>query len=475
MPKRALAAVGLTLVALFLLLPAPASAHPLGNFTVNQYSGLVVTRTHVTLELVVDMAEIPAFQTRTTIDADGNGELETHEAGTYRQATCADLRRGIELRLDRRPLGLTVSSSGLAFPPGQAGLPTLRLTCRLEAEVSEASTPIPLEFANTNLTDRLGWREVTARGEGVTFLASDVPVRSPSRRLTRYPDDLLSSPLDQRAAALLVIGGPSGRGSGATAEVDDMLSTRLPRGADRVAAAFTDLVARQELTVWFGLFALVSAVALGALHALAPGHGKSVMAAYLVGERGSLGHAALLGLSVTATHTGGVLVLGLVLSGSATFVPDRLYPWLGLVSGALLAAVGAGLLRRAWRRRRPAGIIHTHEHDHRHPEAMNRRTLVALGAAGGVVPSPSALVMLLGAIALGRTWFGVALVVGYGAGMALTLVAAGLLLVRARAALDGRLRASSRLAALGRIVPLATASLVLAVGFGLTIRAIVQI
>src|SRR5205814_5073869 len=117
--------------------------------------------------------------------------------------------------------------------------------------------------------------------------------------------------------------------------------------------------------------------------------------------------------------------------------PERLYPWLGLASGALLAAIGAGLLRRAIRVRRHRH----HHHDHPH-EADTRpvglRALIAMGFAGGLVPSPSALVVLLGAIALGRAWFGVVLVIAYGLGMAATLTGAGLVLLRARRALDRR-------------------------------------
>ena len=280
------------------------------------------------------------------------------------------------------------------------------------------------------------------------------------------------------------------------------------RGTDRISAAFTGLVARQQFTLGFGLLALVAAIALGALHALAPGHGKTVMAAYLVGERGSLRQAALLGLTVTSTHTAGVLVLGVLLSGSTAVVPEELYPWLGMTSGAMLAAVGVSLLARAWRRRSgglAAFAAHRHgEHDHgpghhhqgRHhhqhsthhhdaeesvaPHAhdvqppMSRRALMIMGAAGGMVPSPSALVVLLGAIALGRTWFGVALVLGYGIGMALTLVAAGLLMVHARASLDRRLRGRTPMARLAQALPVMTASFVVIAGVGLAARALHQ-
>jgi ABC-type nickel/cobalt efflux system permease component RcnA len=212
------------------------------------------------------------------------------------------------------------------------------------------------------------------------------------------------------------------------------------------------------------------------------------MAAYLLGERGSFAHAALIALTVTVTHTAGVLVLGLVLSLSTTLAPEAVYPWLGLVSGATLAAVGLGLLRRAVGARRglPTQVDdrgHVHG-DHHHAPLTDRapvslRSLVAVGVAGGMVPSPSALVVLLGALALGRAWFGVVLVVAYGAGMALTLVAAGLVLVRARGVLDRRASSSKprsqTVAWVSRALPAATAMVIVVVGLFLAARGVSQI
>jgi nickel/cobalt exporter len=264
-----------------------------------------------------------------------------------------------------------------------------------------------------------------------------------------------------------------------------------PRGLDAATRSFTELVARQDLTVGFGLLALGLAVGLGAVHAFAPGHGKTVMAAYLIGERGSMRQAAVIGATVTATHTAGVLVLGLLLSVSTSLAPESLYPWLGVASGLLLAGVGAGMLLRATGRRPqlvPAGHGHDHDHDHSHVHGHDHdghhhhhdhgpvewRSLVPLGLAGGMVPSPSAVVVLLGAIALGRAWFGVALVVAYGAGMAVTLTAAGLALVRARGAIERRL---SRRGA-GRFIgalPRVTAVCIVAGGLLLAVRGVAQL
>jgi ABC-type nickel/cobalt efflux system permease component RcnA len=244
---------------------------------------------------------------------------------------------------------------------------------------------------------------------------------------------------------------------------------------DRATAAFTSLVGERSRAPGFALVALLLAVALGAVHAVAPGHGKTVMAAYLVGLRGTVRQAATIGATVTLTHTAGVLVLGLVLSTSRAVASERVYPWLGLASGLLLAAVGAGLLVRA----RP-GHHHPHAHGHEHPHGhhdhkhgaappLGRRGLVALGLAGGLVPSPSAVVVLLGGIALGKAWFGVALVLAYGLGMAATLTGVGLLLAHLRTRMDRRLHlpAGSLLSRLGRLLPAVTASVIVVVGLAL--------
>ena len=203
------------------------------------------------------------------------------------------------------------------------------------------------------------------------------------------------------------------------------------------------------------------------------------MAAYLVGLRGTLRQAVTIGVTVTLTHTAGVLALGLVLSTSRAITSERVYPWLGLASGLLLAAIGVGLLLRV----RPHHH-HPHPHDHGHhhhhgvaEQPVGRRGLVALGLAGGLVPSPSAVVVLLGGIALGQAWFGVALVLAYGVGMAAALTGIGLLLARLRTRLDRRLRlpAGSLLSRLGRLLPAVTASMIVLAGLAVAAQGIAQL
>jgi nickel/cobalt transporter (NicO) family protein len=458
-----------------------AAAHPLGNFTVNTYSGLRVGPDRLVVDYVVDMAEIPAFQARQAIDADHDGRVAGPEASRWRDRECPRLAAGLRATIDGRQVPLAVTGSVLRFPEGVGGLDTLRLECAL-------ATPLPagpaLAYTDTNLQGRVGWREITAVGDGTTLEAADVPTTSVSARLTSYPSDQLTSPLDQRTATLrLRPGGPSAPADPVAG--DGTLASGARGGVDRATAAFTALVGERSRSAGFAVVAILLAVGLGGAHALAPGHGKTVMAAYLVGLRGTLRQAVTIGATVTVTHTAGVLVLGLVLSTTRAVASERVYPWLGLASGLLLAAVGVGLLVRARTGHgHPHGHGHDHTHDHDHGQhrhaagpPLGRRGLVALGLAGGLVPSPSAVVVLLGGIAIGRAWFGVALVLAYGLGMAATLTGIGLLLARLRNRMDRRLQlpGGSLPARLGRLLPAVTASVIVLVGLGLAIQGAARI
>ncbi len=492
-------AIAAVATALVLASTAPAAAHPLGNFTSNVAAGVTVTATGVETQLVVDLAEIPALQTKQRIDTDDDGEPSKDEQTSYRTSTCAEMSEQLFLSLDGKALSQRTASSRLSFPPGQAGLTTLRLECEFVTATVITEEAV-LEVRSTAFTDRVGWREITIAGDRMTISDSNVAATSPSATLTKYPEAKLQSPLRQESAKATVRpGGPALD----TAD-DDGPIVPLPRGIDAPTRAFTSFVGRQDLNVGVGLAAFALSLVLGAIHALAPGHGKTVMAAYLVGQKGSPRQAAVLGLTVTATHTLGVLALGIAIAASKIITPERLYPYLGVISGLLLAAIGANLLRNARRARRALRPPpphdhsdhghddhdhdhhdeHEHEHDeddgwHAHGGGMHRHapivpgqpltwsSLLALGFVGGFLPSPSAVVVLLGAIALGRAWFGVLLVIAYGLGMAGTLMAAGLLLVRARGVLERRLhrvldRNGSRV--LNTLLPFGTALVIIVVG-----------
>lgn len=497
---RVLTVLGLAIV-FVIAVPTLASAHPLGNFTINRYAGVVVRADVARIDYVVDSAEIPTFQILPSIDHDGDGALDATESRAYRASACGRLVNKLLLAVDGLRVPLTVGESGLSLLAGQAGLQTLRLECRFDGPLAVSSSEHSLTFRDENLLDRAGWREITLRGDGATLDGSTVPAHSISRRLTTYPQDRLQSPLDERSARATF-----------TPEVDaapalDSPLPRLPdnpvsRGFDSLTDSFTGSVGRRDLTVGVALVALAVGLLLGAIHAAVPGHGKAVMAAYLVGERGTMRDGLLIGLTVAATHTVGVLLLGLFLAASQAFAPEKLYPWLTAASGVAFAALGVGILVRALRLRRlgPRALLdghhhhgafdgadghghgHSHGHDdghgHGHDEhpdddehpdhhepkaALSRRELVTLGVAGGLVPTPSAIVVLLGASAIGRAWFGVLLVVAYGLGMAGTLVAAGLLLGWARNRMDLRTK-GERLLRLAAFLPIATSVIVITAG-----------
>ena len=492
-----------------------ALAHPLGNFSINSYVGLTVTPHQVTAVAIVDSAEIPTLQDRPAVDTDGDGTVSDAERATHAARVCATVASSVHGTLSGNRLVWTVDSSTFSYAAGAAGLSVSRLRCSLSSAAS-VSTGASLSVDNTYLADRVGWREMTAVGDGVG-LDSPLPTVSVSKELTDYPRDLLSSVLDVRSASLRISSGSSTSAGVALPTGGDPVSRWLA-GVDRT---FQDLVGRGRLTPAVGLIAVLLALLLGAGHAALPGHGKTILAAYLAGKRGRRRDALAVAGTVTLTHTGGVLALGLILSAGSAVAGDRVLAWLGLVSGVIVVGVGVAMLLALVRRgragvhghshgdhshRHAVGERHSHgDHDHHHHDhghvhdgphhhhvhsgdpgatgasrRMSRLGLTGIGLAGGLVPSPSALVVLLAAIGLGRTGYGILLVVAYGVGMAATLTGAGLLLLAVQRRLTRTARGSSsrwaRLSArVNAVTPAATATLVLLVGAGLAVRAAVGV
>ncbi|MFH8597578.1 nickel transporter [Streptomyces rimosus] len=484
----ALLVTALTAVLLLLAPAGAAHAHPLGNFTVSQYDGLTVRPGELRVDHVEDLAEIPAAQQKERIDRSGDGTTDRAELAAWARERCATAARGSGLTVDGRWERLRSASATAATRPGQAGLPTLRLECRMTARLPSDGRAA-LRFRAAEGDGAPGWREITARGDRTRLTASDAPTKSVSRRLTTYPRDVLASPPARRSAAVRAV--PGGPALSDAAERPPAGSV-LPRGADRWTQALTGLVARHDLTPAFAALALATALLLGALHALAPGHGKTMMAAAAAaGGRSSRRDVLALGLSVTVTHTLGVFALGALIAAGSAAAPS-VVAWLGVASGALVAGAGAVLLRRALRvRRNGHGHGHGHSHGHSHPHGHDQehghdhhphhptrpglRGIVLLGFAGGLVPSPSAVVVLVGAAALGQAWFGFLLVVTYGAGLAGTLAAAGLLAVRLTLRLGeqlvkGRGAGARLLSAAHRLAPVGTAAVVLLLGCGLLLK-----
>jgi ABC-type nickel/cobalt efflux system permease component RcnA len=466
------------LVALVLALPSLATAHPLGNFTINRWAALRVEPGRLAVRYVVDMAEIPAFQTLAGVDADADGTLSDGERAAYLAAATRELGTGLAVTVDGAPLRLEPDGAHLELPPGAGGLPTLRVELAFAAPLS--GTAGALDFRDGNFAGRLGWREVIAEpGPGVVLSQATVPRVDRSRALRAYPADELERPPLVSTARLRFAPGTAPASLAAEAVLPDVAPGGL---RDRL----TTLVAQREpLSAGLVAMALVVAALLGALHALGPGHGKTIVGAYLVGSRGTARHAILLGLIVTATHTAGVYLLGLaMLVASHRLVPERIYPWVSALSGLLVLGIGASL---AGTRLRAAVQPHAHHHhhhgahDHGHGHhhhhhhlptgPLSWRGLVALGVSGGLLPCPSALVVMLGAISLGRIALGLVLIVAFSAGLAAVLTAIGLLLVYARGFLE-RLPAGAGFA---RWVPVASAVVVVLAGCAIVVQALSQL
>jgi ABC-type nickel/cobalt efflux system permease component RcnA len=424
--------------AFVLLASGAAEAHPLGNFTINLYAGLTVGAHAIDVDYVVDMAEIPTFEEGRTIDRNRDGVVDATEASAYSGQTCDRLANGLAITVGGAAVPLSPRTAGaLAFPPGAGGLSTMRLECPLEGRVS-LHRGDRVAFRDTNLTGRIGWHEVTAIGDRLELVGSDAPTSSVSSRLTSYPADLLQSPLDQRQASF-TIGDPTDTSAAITAPS----AAPITRGfGDRLTTAFAGLVTRGGSSPLLWLLALGTAFAIGGIHALGPGHGKTLMAAYLVGSDARPRQVVAVGAAVSVMHTASVVVLGLaVLIAGQAFTPEAAYRWTTIASGALVALLGAYLLRS-----RVRGIArahaHEHEHDpedgHTHERPAGRFGLATLAVSGGILPSPSALIALLAAIAIGRIAFGLALVLAFGIGLATVLVAVGFGTIRARRSITQR-------------------------------------
>ena len=336
--RRGIAAVVLAVG--IVLIPAFASAHPLGNFTVNRFSRVVVLPGRIRVDYVVDMAEIPTFQVLPAIDTDGDGHASATELGAWAARRAPALAAGLDVTLDRRTVALTPEGAAAQLLAGQGGLQTLRFEGTFAAPAPRQGQ---LAYRDGNFAGRIGWQEVTAVGaEGAVLEGSSVPTESVSDELRSYPQDLLSSPLAVTSMTASFVPGQSGP---APAPITSDTSTTVSTARPLVEGGgpFAGVLARQGLPLV--LIGLMVAVGFGAWHAMLPGHGKTLMAAYMVGSNSKGRQAVTVGTSVAVMHTASVLALGLlVLSLEQTFRPETLYPWLGLLSGLVALGLGAYLL-----------------------------------------------------------------------------------------------------------------------------------
>ena len=544
-----------TLCALAGLIAAvPASAHPMGNFSVNHYARIDLQSDKIQIRYFIDLAEIPTYQELQSgnLDTTPGSALDPNSSAVVRWVASrgAEFGKGLLLEINGKAMALRTVSSGVIFPPGAGGLPTMKMGFSYEASYPPGvdRAHVTLHYSDINYQGHSGWKEIIATAVAGNLIHSSVPSTDRSAELSNYPTDLLSSPpqaLDASLEAVLPVlpaveevrqaqgHGSDAALSGVKTRNVDLLKTQaktlpqsrveIPRTGTpakrepvKVAAAsgvittataapmrmsanrqqtprskFTELITEQHLSLWFLFTAAIIAMGLGALHALEPGHGKTIVAAYLVGSKGTARHAVLLGLIVTVSHTAGVFALGAItLYASSYIVPEQLYPWLGVFSGIIIAILGCYMFLRRWTgtatdHSHADGASHAHWFFARRTPAVSQADkldvdkqetgksvsltqLFTLGISGGIIPCPAALIVLLSAFALHRVALGFFLIVTFSLGLAAVLIGFGMAMVYARRFMT-RLQIDGPLTT--RWLPLFSSAFIIVLGAGLAIQA----
>ena len=434
-----------------------ADAHPFGNFSLNQYARIEIEKSQIKLRAVLDIAEIPAFQESQRIDLNRDGTLSDNELNAYIERITPDYTANLLLSVNgAEPIKLRPAAVSVSLPAGSSGLPTLRVEWDLTGDLPDLEKVNRLRFKNENYAERIGWNEiVVSRASGIGIFDSTAFGSGATGELRAYPQESLSAPLAERSAELSFAAGDLPPNAKVLRNRDGQATT-APVQKDK----FAELINVPEITVPIVLFGLVLAFGFGAMHALSPGHGKTVVGAYLVGSRGTIKHAVFLGATVTVTHTLGVFALGLVtLFASDYILPERLMPLLNFSSGSLVLFIGLALFKNrlfsvlGWNKDlskhgylQEAGHFYNHEHfedehalgdgaththggsthTHLSPKDVSWRGLLGLGIAGGLLPCPSALVLMLSAISIGRVGYGLVLTLVFSFGLAATLTGVGL-------------------------------------------------
>lgn len=502
---------------LMLIAASAAVAHPMGNFSVNHYSKLNFRAGGVNLTYVLDLAEIPTFQLLGNSAADpASLERRTHELAN-------EWIEGLALAEDGHKVAWRVKSVTPKTSDGAGGMPTLRVVIEGEAPLEAGK----IDYQDLNFTGRAGWKEIVIDHWADTILSeASHDAKDLSAALTVYPTDpSITPPQDLTASVnwtpkdVLAVSVPKPTPVVAKSVPAPMVERPAPAPSTTSFAAqqptasgtvvrgdfLSRMLQRKDLGWRLMLLCALAALGLGAMHALSPGHGKTIVAAYLVGSRGTLKHAGLLGLVVTFTHTFTVFLLGIgVLFFEQYVVPEKILPALGMLSGLSIVLVGASLLYHRARALMAGGHghhphhdhshdhhhhdhDHGHDHDHHHGAGLvhgvvhnhggtthshmiegkiTPGSLIALGVGGGLVPCPSALILMLSAIALGRPGLGMILLIAFSVGLSLVLIGIGVLALCARQLLPDSAKASRHPAM--RLIPVFSSVVVIVLGLGIT-------
>ena len=478
-------------LAVVLLAGAPAAidAHPMGNFSVNHYARIEPSAHGVEILYVLDLAEIPTFELLQKWNLADGGARQQIDRAAGSQAR--EWIRNLTITVNGRSVEPHLQSTEVVMTEGAGGMQVMRVNMRLALPVASGQ----LEYEDKNYPGRAGWKEI------VTPVGTEHSADR-SQALTAYPQDPAVAPpqdlhasLEWTAAAPLVAETKKPKPEPPVAAPANVATAPVAPQASAAGTVvrgdfLSQLLNRREIPLGMMLAGLLVAFSLGAIHALSPGHGKTIVAAYLVGSRGSAKHAIFLGGMVTFTHTISVFFLGLTTLFLSQYVlPEKIYPVLGAISGISIVWIGGVLLYQRARRLRGHDHGHDHEHSHSHdhphdhdhghthdhgphghshvPEGeITMGSLIALGASGGLVPCPSALVLLLSSVALGRVALGLMLLVSFSAGLAIVLMAIGIAVLYAKNLLPDSQKTARHPAF--RLIPVLSAALIVCIGLVMT-------
>jgi nickel/cobalt exporter len=475
-------------------------AHPLGNFSVNHYMRLDPGPRGLEMTYAIDLAEIPTFELLRDWGLTASSPRDEIERRASEQARA--WMRNLSLRVDGVRAEPVFESVDVAMADGAGNLPLIRITAKMKVMAASGR----IEYEDHNFEGRAGWKEIVIDASQTLLSSSSQSDQDRSHALTAYPPDPLAAPpQDLRAEFVWIPQAPvvttSKRVVPVVKPIPQPASTPAPTPAAMTAKNapagtvvrndfLSRLLRRDQLPFSMILIALVVAFGLGGAHALTPGHGKTIVAAYLVGSRGTMKHAALLGAMVTITHTVSVFALGFATLFLFRFiVPEKITEILACISGLSIFILGAWMLfKRLRNSHQHQHHHHDHDHDHQHHHHHHDHThhyhdgagghshvpdgeitwgnLITLAVSGGLVPCESALVLLLSAIALGRVGLGLMLLLAFSLGLAGVLMATGMVVLYAKRALPAR-TAQSRGPWL-QWIPVGSAALVTLVGMVLT-------
>ena len=457
---------GVAFVMWFGLTTVPLWAHPLGNFTINHLSKIAFNGDRASVHYVLDMAEIPTYQAMRDVTPDG--KMDAAQLAAWAHDEGAKLLPQLQLTTNGTTLPLTLDAARAHTNKGAGGLPTMYLTLDAHATLPNASGARNLGYDDATFAGRLGWHDVIVGGQ-----------TEPTHELTQYPSALIGSPR-QTTSVTIALAANGDTTASATPDITAATSTAAGPAASQLRSnQLSDMLARGTSDWGFVALTFLVAIALGALHALEPGHGKTLLAISLVGARATVKQATILASALTVAHTIGVLALGVAINlFKGYFVPETIYPWITLLSGVAIAVIGARAVQRQIQLRQPLAhahahghptthphehehvhVPHGHDHDdghahahgHDHDDLDHARAHAIPGTApltfggtvwaamsGGVAPCPAALVVLLAAVALNQVAYGIFVIVAFSFGLAATLTGLGIAVVRGASWLQGR-------------------------------------